>query len=606
MFAAGAASAEELEQRPIGFSTLILRPEDKWALAEANEQTRIMMLDYLREQGVNAVGGEDLVFGKDAGKRAELLLGGTIYDLKCDRDEGDLTDCVMGVHWEVLDVRRDQVVYRAKVYGQFHDRLLRTERAVQLLLESAVDELVAKERFKALLEERAVNEQARSLFGAASFKACSAEPVDIETDGNWALRSVAVVRSGDGMGSGFMISDDPFMVTAAHVVTVPRPEVRFKNGHKSLATVIRIDREADVALLRVDEPAVDATCLRPIPSREVSPGSSVFVLGSPQGEGLAFSMSRGIVSGTRIRRGVGQLQTDASINLGNSGGPMVDAQARLLGVVSWKLAGHTVEGLGFAVSIQDGFERLAISSGEVSDSALLKAGAVAMNESKDDAFEEPAQPRPPLQVEEDGDDDEEAKLASSERYRRAPFTAPYALRLSPSIGLAYFRDGYQPPTQDWQPTASTEGIVALQVGFGLSTTFSFGLFLALETRFALVDPQFKCQSTYGLPLEYQSDRECVVPTFEAMGVVGYDLRLGSRLVLRPKAGAGLAYAVFRDNPFAAAMGGLDLPIRMGHTRLALTPFAGVTVPFRRTPGVDIWPISVRAGLSFDIGLGNLL
>ncbi|MBT3220395.1 MAG: trypsin-like serine protease [Proteobacteria bacterium] len=82
-------------------------------------------------------------------------------------------------------------------------------------------------------------------------------------------------------------------------------------------------------------------------------GSEVLVVGSPGGEMLSHSVTKGIVSGYRDVDGKTALQTDATINAGNSGGPVVGPDGNLLGIVSYKVVGQGIEGLGFAVAATD-------------------------------------------------------------------------------------------------------------------------------------------------------------------------------------------------------------------------------------------------------------
>jgi hypothetical protein len=108
-----------------------------------------------------------------------------------------------------------------------------------------------------------------------------------------------------------------------------------------------VDETSDVALLKVDV-AGPSMCLRPHDGRATI-GSDVFVLGSPAGEELSFSVAKGIVSGYRAFAGAQFMQLDASINPGNSGGPVLNEAGNLVGIASWKVSHVSVEGLAFAV-----------------------------------------------------------------------------------------------------------------------------------------------------------------------------------------------------------------------------------------------------------------
>jgi serine protease Do len=86
----------------------------------------------------------------------------------------------------------------------------------------------------------------------------------------------------------------------------------------------------------------------------------VYAVGAPAGEEFAFSVSKGIVSGIRDLNGFSYVQTDASLNPGNSGGPLLDTQGNIVGIVSWKIVASGFEGLSFGVPPSAITRRLAI------------------------------------------------------------------------------------------------------------------------------------------------------------------------------------------------------------------------------------------------------
>lgn len=161
-----------------------------------------------------------------------------------------------------------------------------------------------------------------------------------------------------GLGSGVLVGEDRiYILTAAHVVAnAVKIQVEFADDTKMGATLKRIDKTADVAIIQLDRPATNFPAAKFGDSDKVRIGEDVFIIGSPLG--LAHSVSKGIISGkhterneTNDNRATEFFQTDASINKGNSGGPMYNMQGEVIGIVSSILSfSGGFEGLGFAAT----------------------------------------------------------------------------------------------------------------------------------------------------------------------------------------------------------------------------------------------------------------
>jgi S1-C subfamily serine protease len=172
-----------------------------------------------------------------------------------------------------------------------------------------------------------------------------------------------------GQGSGFVISDEGEIVTNAHVVTDGQAQgtadvnparevfVQFADRSTVEAEIVGFDPFGDVALIKVDPDGLDLDPIELGDLDDVAVGDPVAAIGSPFGE--RQSLSVGVVSATD--RSIpsltdfqidGALQTDASINPGNSGGPLLDAEARVIGInqqIDTTSGGN--QGVGFAVPI---------------------------------------------------------------------------------------------------------------------------------------------------------------------------------------------------------------------------------------------------------------
>ena len=165
------------------------------------------------------------------------------------------------------------------------------------------------------------------------------------------------VRFGE-IGSGVLISADGKVMTAAHVVqAMDEINVEFIGGETVPARVIASEPAADLSLLQLDRVPANIKVSRLADSRSVRVGDQVLVVGAPYG--LAYSLSVGYISARWPPNSVYPafplaefFQTDATINTGNSGGPLFNLAGDVIGIVSHNISkGGGSEGLGFVVTI---------------------------------------------------------------------------------------------------------------------------------------------------------------------------------------------------------------------------------------------------------------
>ena len=166
---------------------------------------------------------------------------------------------------------------------------------------------------------------------------------------------------GQSVGSGFLISADGYVVTNYHVVEdSAQVSVTTHDGKNSAAQVIGYDASNDVALLKINGKNLPYAIMGS--SDKVKVGDQVAVIGNPLGD-LTATLTVGYISAkdrliNSDGSSINMLQTDAAINSGNSGGPMFNMYGEVIGIITAKFSGDsgtgaTVEGLGFAIPIDD-------------------------------------------------------------------------------------------------------------------------------------------------------------------------------------------------------------------------------------------------------------
>ncbi len=193
----------------------------------------------------------------------------------------------------------------------------------------------------------------------ASAQVCGAGQADAtEIFANSSPAVVAIESSKMGSelyGSGFFWDQSGTIVTNVHVLG-QNPVVVLQNGQRVQPQLVGIDANYDIAVLRVP---VQSRVMGKGSSQRLRVGEPVFAIGNPYGVGI--SLSRGIVSGlnrsietTERRKLANLVQTDAALNPGNSGGPLIDQHGCLIGMNTAILSpSSTSSGVGFAMTVEE-------------------------------------------------------------------------------------------------------------------------------------------------------------------------------------------------------------------------------------------------------------
>ncbi len=181
---------------------------------------------------------------------------------------------------------------------------------------------------------------------------------------------VVSIRTSSAEGSGWVYSSDGYIVTNNHVVTGnTQVEVDFADGTKVMGSVVGTDAYSDIAVIKVSVPAAE---LHPLPlgdSSSLLVGQTVVAIGNPFGlsgtmtTGIISALGRALQTGNQAQGGgffstADLIQTDAALNPGNSGGPLLDLNGEVIGMnsaiesTSSTSSGQPVNsGIGFAISI---------------------------------------------------------------------------------------------------------------------------------------------------------------------------------------------------------------------------------------------------------------
>ncbi|WP_116790556.1 S1C family serine protease [Flavobacterium psychrotrophum] len=163
-----------------------------------------------------------------------------------------------------------------------------------------------------------------------------------------AMDATVTIKVKEGHGSGCFVSTDGYIVTNFHVVAASdKITVITKDGKEYPAKIIRQNEYSDLALIKIEATSKYAFTLPADKNYKI--GEDIFAIGTPKSVELGQSLTKGIISGFRTFEKNNMIQTDASVNGGNSGGALVNKSGTFLGVVNAKVYGLGVEGLGFSI-----------------------------------------------------------------------------------------------------------------------------------------------------------------------------------------------------------------------------------------------------------------
>jgi S1-C subfamily serine protease len=166
--------------------------------------------------------------------------------------------------------------------------------------------------------------------------------------------TVVMVEVEEDIGSGMIIDESGYILTNNHVVEgVQSAIVTLKEGGQFPSEVIGRDELRDLAIIKISASGFKFPSVVLGNSDKIETGEEVIAVGYSLGLGDSTTISKGIISAFRYSDSVRYIQTDAAINPGNSGGPLINLNGEVVGIVTFKFVGEGVEGMGFAIAIND-------------------------------------------------------------------------------------------------------------------------------------------------------------------------------------------------------------------------------------------------------------
>ncbi|MBD7912608.1 MULTISPECIES: trypsin-like peptidase domain-containing protein [Clostridium] len=211
-----------------------------------------------------------------------------------------------------------------------------------------------------------------SLTASQAFEKVKPAVVTISTKSIQSTNNGLFSQEVEGLGSGFIINEDGYILTNNHVVQGSDDvKVLLSDGSEVSAKVINTDPYEDLAMIKLADGTKVPGVAELGDSDALYPGEDVIAIGTPLSKSFAQTMTKGIVSavnrdvesesGTSIK----VIQTDAAINAGNSGGPLVNTKGQVIGINSMKMGsaaagsqGSSIEGMGFSIPINEAKSRL--------------------------------------------------------------------------------------------------------------------------------------------------------------------------------------------------------------------------------------------------------
>lgn len=347
---------------------------------QLESSVRYLLEDELSEAGFEVMRShsqpvfEELV---DTSEPGRFLIGGTITHAQLNSYSSFFNEHTVDerrVRWELFDRDLAKVVYRQETDGSAQVEGTDNPAATYEAIRDSFRRLLEEPRFIALLNHPA---QQESPLPVKPYKihaiAATSQPLTLEQLVGRTIPSIVQIRTHNAQGSGFLLDSSGLIVTNQHVVgSAFSVKVKLYDGTTLTGRVLRRDPVSDAALVKLEGDIHDISGLPICHTDVVRVGQSVVAIGNPLS--LSNTVTQGIVSGFRRNPSRNLIQTDTAVNPGNSGGPLLNRDGTVIGIVTEKIVSEGVEGLGFALPIGEVLRRLNISIDSPTNSKLDSCG----------------------------------------------------------------------------------------------------------------------------------------------------------------------------------------------------------------------------------------
>lgn len=278
-------------------------------------------------------------------------------------DYGGMLYVEMTATYKLMDIY-DQEIYSLKTdvksgYFSYKERSEIQKRSQSAITDALtfglIDFMNTNEVKKALLDKS--EESAENNLSPIKLKTSSGFVSSLSD----AVKSSVTVKTKDGHGSGFFVSEDGYIITNFHVIVAAEDlKVIMNDKTEYDVKVVRSSKVHDLALLKIEISGIKGFKISP--SKEIEIAADIFAVGTPTASDLSQTVTKGIISGLRkVDENSQLIQIDASINSGNSGGVISNSEGIAVGVVSSKLFGFGVEGVAFGIPAYQIIEKLKLN-----------------------------------------------------------------------------------------------------------------------------------------------------------------------------------------------------------------------------------------------------